>query len=70
MSTSSIGMESEQNTRPTHSSVTGRRISDTRVPPNTEEDEDINYPWTDCLLNEESDKNSSINIQENGRKIQ
>ena len=67
MSTSSIDMESEQNKRPTHGSVTGRRVSDTRVPPNTEEDED---PWTDCLLNEESDKNSSINIQENGIKIQ
>ena len=70
MSTSSIDMESEQNRKPTHGSVTGRRVSNTRVPPNTEEDEDINYPWTDCLLNEESDKNSSINIQENGRKIQ
>ena len=70
MSTSSIDMESEQNRKPTHGSVTGRRVSNTRVPPNTEEDEDINYPWTDCLLNEESDKNSSINIQENGKKIQ
>ena len=40
------------------------------MPPNTEEDEDINYPWTDCLLNEESDENSSIDIQQNGRKIQ
>ena len=58
MSTSSIDMESEQNKRPTHGSVMGRRVSDTRVPP------------TDCLLNEESDKNSSIDIQENGRKIQ
>ena len=26
----------------------------TVVPPNTEEDEDINYPWTDCVVNEES----------------
>ena len=70
MSTSSIDMESEQNERPTHGSVMGRRVSDSRVPPNTEEDEDINYPWTDCLLNEESDENSSIDIQQNGRKIQ
>ena len=67
---SSIDMESEQNKRPTHDSVMGRRVSDNCVPPNTEEDEDINYPWTDCLLNEESDKNSSFDIQENGRKIQ
>ena len=70
MSTSSIDMESEQNERPTNGSPMGRHVSDNRVPPNTEEDEDINYPWTDCLLNEESDKNSSIDIQQNGRKIQ
>ena len=69
MSTSSIDMESEQNKRPTHGSVTGRCVSDTRVPPNTEEDEDINYPWTDCLLNEEPDKNSSIDIQEMAEKF-
>ena len=69
-STSSIDMESEQNERPTHSSVMERRVSDSRVPPNTEEDEDINYPWTDCLLNKESDENSSIDIHQNGRKIQ
>ena len=47
-----------------------RRVSDTRVPPNTEEDEDINYPWTDRLLNRESDENSSIDIQQNDRKFQ
>ena len=70
MSTSSIDMESEQNKRPTHGCVMGRRISDSRVPPNTEEDEDINYPWTDSLLNKESDENSSIDIQQNGRKFQ
>ena len=70
MSTSSIDMESEQNERLTHGSAMGRHVSDNRVPPNTEEDEDINYPWTDCLLNEESDENSSIDIQQNGRKFQ
>ena len=70
MSTSSIDTESEQNWKPTHGSVTGRRVSNSRVPPNTEEDEDINSPWTDCLLNDESDKNSSIDIQESGGKIQ
>ena len=42
MSTSTIHMESEQNERPTNCSPMGRRGSDTRVPPNTEEDEDIN----------------------------
>ena len=66
MSTSSMDMESEQNKRPTHGSVMGRRVSDSRVPPNTEEDEDINYPWTDCLLNKEA----SIDIQQNGKNIQ
>ena len=53
MSTSTIDMESEQNERPTNGSPMGWRGSDTRVPPNTEEDEDINDPWTACVLNEE-----------------
>ena len=44
MSTSSIDMESEQNDRPTNGSPRGRHVSDNRVHPNTEEDEDINYP--------------------------
>ena len=70
MSTSSIDMELEQNEKPTHGSVMGRRVSDGCVPPNTEEDEDINYPWTDCLLNGDSDENLSIDIQQNGRKFQ
>ena len=70
MSTSSIDMESEQNEGPTNGSPMGWHVSDNRVPPNTEEDEDINYPWTDCLLNEESDENSSIDIPQNGRNIQ
>ena len=69
-STSSIDMESEQNERPTNGSPMGRRGSDNRVPPNTEEDEDINYPWTDGLLNEESDEYSSIDIPQYGRDIQ
>ena len=55
-------MESEQNGRPTNGSPTGRRGSDTRVPPNTEEDEDINCPWMDCLLEGESDELSSIDV--------
>ena len=67
MSTSSIDMEPEQNERPTNGSAIGRRVSDNRVP---EKYEDINYPLTDCFLNEESDENSSIDIQQNGRKIQ
>ena len=70
MSTSSIEMEPEQNDGPTDGSVTGRHISNSCVPPNTDEDEAINSPWTDCLLNEESDKNSSINMQYYGINIQ
>ena len=70
MSTSTIDMESEQNERPINGSPMGRRGSDTRVPPNTEENEDINYPWTDCLLKEESDEPSSINIPNNRKDIQ
>ena len=50
MSISTVDMESEQNGRPINGSPTGRRGSDTRVPPNTEEEEDINCPWIDCLL--------------------
>ena len=70
MSTNSMDMESEQNERPTYGSTMRRRVSDTRVPPNTEEDEDIDYPWTDRLLEREWDENSSMNIQQNDRKFQ
>ena len=70
MSTSTIDMESEQNERPTNGSPMGRRGSDTRVPPNTEEDEDINDPWMDCVLNEEFDESSSINIPNYRKDIQ
>ena len=70
ISTSSIDTASEQNKRPTHGNVRGRRVSDSRVPPNTEEDEDISYPWMDCLLNKESNDNASFDIQQNGRTIQ
>ena len=70
MSTSSIDMESEQNERPTNGSLMGRRGSDNRVPPNTEEDEDINDPRTDCVLNNESDEYSSIDIPNYRKDIQ
>ena len=42
---------------------TGRRVSDTRVPPNTEQDQVIICPWMDCLLKRESDESSSIGIR-------
>ena len=70
MSTSSIDMGSEQYNRPTPGNVSGRRVSDSRVPPNTEEDEDIDYPWTDCLLNKGLNDNVSINIQIKDGRIQ
>ena len=70
MSISTVDMESEQNGRPTNNSPTGRRGSDTRVPPNTEEDEDIICPWMDCLLNGESDEFSSIDIPNYRKDIQ
>ena len=46
MSTSSIDTASEQYNRPNHGNVSGRRVSDSHVPPNIGEYEDINYPWT------------------------
>ena len=55
--------EAEQNGRPRICSPTWRRVSDTRVPPNTEEDEVINYPWIDCLLKGESDELPSSGIR-------
>ena len=70
MSISTVDMESEQNGRPTNCSPTGRHGSDTRVPPNTEEDEDIICPRMDCLLNEESDEFSSIDIPNYRKDIQ
>ena len=70
MSTSSIDMGSEQYNRPTPGNVSGRRVSDSSVPPNTEEDEDIDYPWTDCLLNKGLNNNVSIIIQNNDGRIQ
>ena len=69
MSSYSMNGESEQNEIPTYESSIGWRVSDNRVPPNTEEDDDIDYPWTDRLLERESDENSSIDIQQNGRNI-
>ena len=70
MSTSSIDTASEQYNRPNHGNVSGRRVSDSHVPPNIGEDEDINYPWTDCLLNNGLDDNVSTDIQNNDRRIQ
>ena len=45
-------MESEQKERPTDDRSLRWRVSGTRVPPNTEEDEDFDYPWADRLLDD------------------
>ena len=63
MSISTTDTEEEQNGRPRICIPMGRRVSDTRVPPNTEEDQVIICPWMDCLLNRESDESSSIGIR-------
>ena len=68
MSSNSIDMVSERNERPSYGNTTRRRVSDTSVPPNTEEGEDIGR--TDCLLERESDDISSIVIQQSDRKVQ
>ena len=62
MSISTTDTEAEQNGRPIICIPTGRRVSDTRVPPNTEENQVITFPWMDCLLNRESDESSSLGI--------
>ena len=70
MSTNSIDMISEQNERPSYGDTTRRRVSDTSIPPNTEERDTIDYPWTDCLLERKSDDISSVVIQRNDREVQ
>ena len=70
MSVSVVDLESEQNERPTSGSPTGRRGSDPRVPPNTEEEEDLNCPWMNCLLEGESDELSSVNEPNYRKDIQ
>ena len=70
MSISVVDLESEQNERPTSGSPTGRRGSDPRVPPNTEEEEDINCPWMNCLLEGESNELSSVNGSNYRKDIQ
>ena len=63
MSISTTDTETEQNGRPRIGIPTGRCVSDTCVPPNTEEDQVITFPWMDCLLNWDSDESSSTGIQ-------
>ena len=41
---------------------TGRRVSDTCVPPNTEEDQVRLCPWIDCSLNRKFDESPEIDM--------
>ena len=63
MSISTADTEAEQSETPRICSPTGRGVSDTRAPPNTEEDEIIICPWMDCLLKGESDDSSASGIR-------
>ena len=60
---STTDTEEKQNRRPIICIPTGRRVSGTCVPPNTEEDQVIICPWMDCLLNRASDESSTIGIR-------
>ena len=70
MSISTTDTEAEQNGRPRIYIPMGWRVSDTRVPPNTEENQVITFPWMDCLLNRESDESSSLGIRNYNRDTQ
>ena len=70
MSISTADTEAEQNVRPRICRPTGQCVSDTRVPPNTEEDEVIICPWMNCLLKGESDGSSSSGLRNNNKDTQ
>ena len=63
MSISAADTEAEHNVTSRICSPTGRGVSDTRAPPNTEEDEIIICPWMDCLLKGESEDSSASGIR-------
>ena len=54
--------EEEQNRTSRIRTPTGRRVSVTCVPPNTEEDQVTLCPWIDCLLNQESEESPEIDM--------
>ena len=63
MSISTADIEAAQNITSRICSQTGQVVTDTRAPPNTEEDEIINCPWMDGLLKGESDDSSASDIR-------
>ena len=54
--------EEEHNRTSQIQTPTGRRVSDTCVPPNTEENQVTLCPWIDCLLNQKSDESPEIDM--------
>ena len=44
-------------------------MGDIRVPPNTEEEGDSDYPWADRLLSKESDGSSSNVVYHNDGRL-
>ena len=48
---------------------TRRRVSETSRPPNTEEGDRFDCPWTDCVLERKSDDISSVVIQRQGSSV-
>ena len=70
MSTNSMDMESEQNEKPSYGGDTRRLVSETSRPPNTEEGNRFDCPWTDCVLERKSDDISSVVIQRDDREVE
>ena len=70
MSTNSMDMESEQNEKPSYGGDTRQLVSETSRPPNTEEGNRFDCPWTDCVLERKSDDISSVVIQRDDREVE
>ena len=65
-----MDMESEQNEKPSYGGDTRRLVSETSRPPNTEEGNRFDCPWTDCVLERKSDDISSVVIQRDDREVE
>ena len=70
MSTNSMDMESEQNEKPSYGGDTRRLVSGTSRPPNTEEGNRFDCPWTDCVSGRKSDDISSVVIRRDDREVE
>ena len=65
-----MDMESEQNEKPSYRGDTRQLVSETSRPLNTEEGIIFDCPWTDCVLERESDGVSSVIIQREDREVE